>query len=74
MANPNRLLRLPDVLEILPISRSTWWQGIKDGKYPKGILISARVRAWPESEILALVEDLKSSALAKTTQAGRAAS
>jgi len=28
------LLRLPEVLAIFPISRSTWYQGIKDGRYP----------------------------------------
>lgn len=27
-------LRLPQVLAIIPISKSAWWQGCKDGRYP----------------------------------------
>lgn len=56
MANSHRLLRLRDVLSILPMSRSTWLAGVKSGRFPKGILISPRVRAWKESDILAIAE------------------
>ena len=28
------LLRLPQVLKIIPISKSAWWQGCKDGAIP----------------------------------------
>ena len=30
-------LRLSQVLKIVPISKSAWWQGCKDGRYPKPI-------------------------------------
>ena len=29
-------LRLPDVLRIYPVSKSTWWAGIKGGRFPQG--------------------------------------
>ncbi len=38
----NTLLRLPQVLEIIPISKSAWWQGCKDGRYPKPIKLGPR--------------------------------
>lgn len=53
-----RFLREPSILEILPIGRSTWWAGVKAGKYPPGIKISSRVTVWRTSDIDALVARL----------------
>jgi prophage regulatory protein len=50
-----RLLRLPQVLRLFPVSRSTFWAGVKAGKYPKPQKLSARCVAWLESDILALI-------------------
>ena len=47
----DRFLRLPQVLERVPVSKSTWWKGIRDGIFPKGIKLSTRTTAWRESEI-----------------------
>lgn len=49
-------IRLPDVLKVFPVSRSTWWAGIKDGKFPKGIKLSQRVTAWKVEEIKGLIQ------------------
>lgn len=49
-------LRLPAVLAIFPVSKSTWWAGVKDGRYPAGHKLSERVTAWRVEEILALIE------------------
>ena len=48
------LIRLPDVLRIYPVSRALWWQGIKDGVYPKPVHLSERCRAWRLGDVLAL--------------------
>ncbi len=53
--NPGRLLRLPQVLEIIPVAPSTWWAGVKSGRYPAAIKLSERITCWRESEIQALV-------------------
>jgi predicted DNA-binding transcriptional regulator AlpA len=50
-----RLLRLEQVLELTTISRSTWYRGVNDGRYPKAVHISARRRAWREDQIAHLV-------------------
>jgi len=49
-------LRLPQVLEIFPVGKSTWWQGIKSGKYPSGVKLSSRVTAWRVEDIRKLIE------------------
>lgn len=44
-------LRLPDILQIFPVSRSAWWAGIKSGKYPQGVKLSVRTTAWRVEDI-----------------------
>lgn len=52
------LLRLPQVLSIIPIPKSSWWRGVKEGRYPKGIKLGERTTAWRASEIEALIDRL----------------
>lgn len=54
MMAPPELIRLKQVLEILPLSKSTWWDGIKKGIYPKPIKLSPRVSCWRLDEITEL--------------------
>lgn len=49
-------VRLPIVLNVFPVSKSTWWAGIKAGKYPNGVKLSPRVTAWKVEDIRALIE------------------
>jgi prophage regulatory protein len=63
MATPtekaDRLMRLPEVLEKkLPVSKSTFWLWIKDGKLPQPHRLSARCSAWWESELDAAIRKL----------------
>lgn len=46
-----RFLRLPQVLERFPVSKSTWWGGIREGRFPKPVKLSERTSAWLESDI-----------------------
>ena len=57
----DRLLRLPAVLDLIPVSKSAWWAGIKSGKYPPGIKLGPRTRAWAESSILSTIEKFKTA-------------
>ena len=50
-------VRLPTILQVYPISRAGWWKGVKDGTLPAGVLLSARVRAWPVEAIRKLLEE-----------------
>lgn len=48
-------LRLPAVLQAIPVSRSKWWAGVVTGEYPKPVKLSARCTAWRRSDIDALI-------------------
>jgi predicted DNA-binding transcriptional regulator AlpA len=49
-------LRLPQILEIIPISKSTWWLGVKTGRFPKPTKLGKKISAWRVEEIKALIE------------------
>jgi len=52
-------VRLVDILAPvgpLPISKSTWWAGVKEGRYPAPIKLGPRITAWKVDDILALME------------------
>ena len=46
-----RLLRLADVRDRVPYSRSTIYQLMAQGKFPKPLNLGARAVAWLESDI-----------------------
>jgi prophage regulatory protein len=55
-------LRLPQVLGLIPLKRTSWLNGVKDGIYPRPIKLGARSVAWRVEDIRALVERLGGAA------------
>ena len=53
-----RFFRLPEVLKLIPVSKSTWWAGVKSGRYPSGVKLSERTTAWKVEDIYKLIEQL----------------
>jgi prophage regulatory protein len=60
-------LRLPQILgnpkknlpALIPISKSSWWAGIKAGKYPAGVKLGPRTTAWTVESIHTLIASTK---------------
>ncbi|GHV49911.1 hypothetical protein FACS1894168_0340 [Deltaproteobacteria bacterium] len=51
-------LRLPQVLALVPVSKSTWWAGCKTGRFPRPVKLSAGITVWKTEDIAELVERL----------------
>lgn len=51
----DRLLRIKQVLQFIPVSRSSWWQGVRTGKFPQPIKLGERTTCWKSDDILALI-------------------
>lgn len=52
------LMKLKDVTRELCISKSTWYQGIKDGRFPKPIKLGGgKTSAWRTAEIRDLIDE-----------------
>ena len=52
--------RKKNIRGIIPVCRSTWYDGIKAGKYPAPVKIGKRASAWRAEDIRTLVEKLGS--------------
>ena len=58
-----RFLRLRQIIGTpgnpgkVPVSASSWWQGVRDGRFPKPVKLGPRTTVWIESEIDALGKD-----------------
>jgi prophage regulatory protein len=57
----NRILRSPKVILLFPVSRSAWYKGVAEGRYPAGIKVSARAVGWKKSDIDKLMTSLSSA-------------
>ena len=51
--------RLPSVLRIVPVCRSTWYEGIAQGIYPAPIKLGKRSVAWTNHSLLVLLQKLE---------------
>jgi predicted DNA-binding transcriptional regulator AlpA len=49
-------LRLPQVLKLFPVCKSTWWAGVRDGMYPKPVKLGKRCTAWRVNDVRELIE------------------
>ncbi len=54
------LLRLPQVLELVGVSRSHWWQGVREGKFPAAVKLSPKCTVWTASSISELLDRVAS--------------
>ena len=43
---------------LVPIRKTTWWHGIRTGRYPKPVHLGPRVAAWKVEDIRRLLADL----------------
>lgn len=51
-------LRLPQILAIIPISKSSWWEGCRSGRFPKPVKLGPRTTVWRVEDITEFVQTL----------------
>jgi prophage regulatory protein len=51
-----KLLRAKQILQIFPISKSTFYKWVKEGKFPKPIKYGTRCSVWEEEVIKSLID------------------
>ena len=57
-------VRLSQILEIFPISKSSWWEGCRSGVFPKPVKLGPRTSAWRVEDIRALMERINTASIA----------
>jgi len=46
----------PPISPLIPIGKSSWWLGVRDGRYPRPIKLGPRTTVWRVEDIRALIE------------------
>jgi prophage regulatory protein len=52
----NRVIRLPAVREVTGMGRTTLYRNIKNGKFPRPIILGARAVGWIEADVQAWLQ------------------
>ena len=49
----------PPIPPIIPVGKSTWWAGVKSGRYPQPVrTLGTRITAWKAEDISQLIQTL----------------
>lgn len=51
-------VRLPQILAVIPISKSQFWLGVKNGRYPKPIKLGEKTTVWRVEDIRCLIASI----------------
>lgn len=51
-------VRLREVLTVIPVGKTCWWEGVKSGRFPKPVKLSIRCTAWRAEDIHQLIQRL----------------
>ena len=46
----------PPIPPIIPVSKSTWWAGVKTGRFPQPVKLGPRITAWRVADIREMIE------------------
>ena len=46
----------PPIPAVIPVGKSTWWQGVKEGRFPKPVKLGPRTTAWRVEDIRELIK------------------
>ena len=50
----------PSIPPLIPIGKSTWWEGVQSGRFPKPIKLGPRITLWKTEDIQRLIIDMGS--------------
>jgi len=46
----------PPILPIIPVSKSTWWAGVKEGRFPQPTKLGPKITVWRVEDIRTLID------------------
>ncbi len=51
----------PPIPAVIPVGKSTWWDGVRSGRFPKPVKLGPRITAWRVEDIRALIKEAADS-------------
>ena len=56
-------MRLPQVLSVIPVGKTSWWAGVKTGRFPKPVKLTEHCTAWKAEDIRELIKQLSEQSI-----------
>ena len=50
-------VRIKTLLQFIPVGKTTWWEGVKTGRFPKPVKLGARITVWRAEDIRKLINN-----------------
>jgi len=47
----------PPIPALIPVGKSTWWEGVKSGRFPKPIKLGPKTTVWRIEDIRQLIKN-----------------
>jgi predicted DNA-binding transcriptional regulator AlpA len=54
-------VRISQILEVIPLGKTSWWAGVKSGRFPKPIKLTEHCTAWRAEDIHDLIKTIGES-------------
>jgi predicted DNA-binding transcriptional regulator AlpA len=48
----------PKITPLIPICKSAWWAGVRDGRYPQSVKLGPKTTAWRAEDIRKLLDEV----------------
>lgn len=45
-------LRISEVLQFIRVGKTTWWNGVKSGRFPKPVKLGSKITSWRAEDII----------------------
>lgn len=59
-------VRISDIIKLIPVGKSTWWAGVREGRFPQPVKLGPRTTAWRVEDIRAWMEKFAKTLPAET--------
>lgn len=46
---------VPPIPPLIPVGKSTWWAGVKSGRFPAAVKLGPKIRVWRVEDIRAFL-------------------
>jgi predicted DNA-binding transcriptional regulator AlpA len=65
------LVRVSQIVQMIPISEATWWRWVREGKVKRGIKLGANVTVWKLTDVREFIETLAAESEPQETKRKR---
>ncbi|KUO66922.1 MAG: transcriptional regulator [Alphaproteobacteria bacterium BRH_c36] len=48
--------RMPPIPPLIPVKKSTWWEGVRTGRFPRPLKLGPRTTVWRAEDIRRFIE------------------